>query len=111
MSTVKKFQRRKEDFTCMNCKVEIKGDGFTNHCPECFYSRHVDIFPGDRLEACRGSMMPIDIEVNKSMKYTIIHRCETCGEVSKDKFREKTDNFDGLLKVVEKVNKEKLKKI
>jgi hypothetical protein len=111
MSTVKRFQRKKEDFVCGNCTEKVKGDGFTNHCPKCFYSRHVDIFPGDRLEECNGMMEPIDIEAKKSMKYTIVHRCKTCGGTSKDAFREKTDNFDGLLQVVEKVNKEKLKKI
>ena len=111
MSTVKKFQKRKEDFVCVNCGAKVVGDGFTNHCPECFFSRHVDIFPGDRLEECGGAMEPVDVEVNKSMKYTIIHRCRTCGEISKDKFREKTDNFDGLLKIVEKINKEKIKKL
>ena len=111
MGNVKKFQRRIEDFVCQNCGKEVKGDGFTNHCPECFFSLHVDIFPGDRLEECHGKMEPVDIEVSKGGKYIIIHKCQKCGEVSRDKFREKTDNFDNLLKIVEKINKEKMKKI
>lgn len=111
MSNVKKFQKKVENFVCGNCNKEVIGDGFTNHCPECFFSRHVDIFPGDRLESCGGLMEPSDIEVSKGGKYVITHRCKKCSSESKDKFRVKTDNFDGFLKVVEKVNKEKEKKI
>ena len=40
-----KFKRKKENFVCENCGAEVKGDGFTNHCPKCLYSKHVDIFP------------------------------------------------------------------
>lgn len=111
MTNIKKFQKRKEDFVCQNCSKEITGDGFTNHCTECFFSLHVDIFPGDRLEECHGQMKPIDFEVSKKGKYIIIHKCQKCGEISKDKFREKTDDFDAFLKVVEEINKEKIKNI
>ena len=107
MGNVKKFQKRKENFICKNCKKSVKGDGFTNHCPECFFSKHVDIFPGDRLESCEGMMEPVDIEIGKKGKYLIIHKCLKCGEVSKDKFREGVDNFDTFLKVVQKINAKK----
>jgi len=107
MSNIKKFQKRKEDFVCLNCGAEVRGDGFTNHCPECFFSRHVDIFPGDRLEDCHGLMEPFDCEVSKGGKYIIFHKCLKCGEVSKDKFREGIDDFDEFIKVVEKINKKK----
>jgi len=111
MGTVKKFTRVIEDFICENCGEKIKGDGFTNHCPKCFYSKHVDIFPGDRLESCHGLMKPIDVEIGKSGKYIIIHKCEKCGEISKDKFREKTDDFDAFMKVIEKINEKKERRI
>ena len=26
----------------------MKGNGYTNHCPKCLWSKHVDINPGDR---------------------------------------------------------------
>ena len=111
MNVVKKFQKKVEDFECRNCGLKIKGDGFTNHCPKCYFSRHVDIFPGDRLESCGGLMEPVDINVSKGLKYIITHKCKKCGGESKDKYREKTDDFDMLLKVVEKINKEKEKRI
>jgi hypothetical protein len=107
MNVVKKFQKKVEDFECENCKKKIKGDGFTNHCPSCFFSRHVDIFPGDRLENCGGLMEPVEIEAAKGTRYIITHKCKKCGGESKDKFREETDNFDDFLKVVEKINKKK----
>ena len=111
MSNIKKFQKKVENFKCENCSKKVIGDGFTNHCTSCFYSRHVDIFPGDRLESCGGLMKPIDIEVTKGTRYIITHQCKKCAEVSKDKFREGTDNFDDFLKVVEKINKKKEKKV
>ncbi|HCR42265.1 TPA: hypothetical protein DIV45_02815, partial [Patescibacteria group bacterium] len=38
----KNFIRTKEDFTCENCGHRVKGSGYTNHCPKCLYSQHVD---------------------------------------------------------------------
>jgi hypothetical protein len=110
MNVVKKFQKKKEDFECGNCQLKIVGDGFTNHCPTCFFSRHVDIFPGDRLESCGELMEPVEIEAAKGTRYIITHRCKKCGGESKDKFREETDNFDDFLKIVGKINNEKEKK-
>ncbi len=107
MSIVKKFQKRKEDFICKNCRKKIIGDGFTNHCPECFYSLHIDIFPGDRLESCQGLMQMVDMEIGKGGKYIIIHQCQKCQKISRDKFREKVDNFENFLKIIEKINQEK----
>ena len=59
---MKRFSRRTEDFTCEHCGTKVKGNGYTNHCPQCLYSKHVDINPGDRLSDCGGLMEPIDIE-------------------------------------------------
>ncbi|MEK7158524.1 MAG: RNHCP domain-containing protein, partial [Patescibacteria group bacterium] len=42
------FQRRVEDFTCESCGAQVTGDGYTNHCPQCLVSKHVDVYPGDR---------------------------------------------------------------
>ncbi|MEK7061411.1 MAG: RNHCP domain-containing protein, partial [Patescibacteria group bacterium] len=45
MSFVKKI----EDFVCKVCGTKVKGTGYTNHCPNCLYSLHVDEeVPGDR---------------------------------------------------------------
>jgi hypothetical protein len=76
--TDKKFQRTIEDFTCEKCGAEVTGDGYTNHCPSCLHSKHVDVNPGDRAAACGGMMAPIGIE-QKSGGWVIKHRCVRCG--------------------------------
>ncbi len=107
MGNVKKFQKRKENFVCEKCGAKNIGDGFTNHCSKCFFSKHVDIFPGDRFESCGGLMEPYDIETSKGGKHIIIHKCLECGVTSRDRFREGVDNFDNFLEVVKKINKRK----
>ena len=78
MNQRKKFQKKVEDFTCGNCGFKVKGTGFTNHCPKCLYSKHVDINPGDRKEACQGLMKPVSLE-SKGDKEIILHKCIKCG--------------------------------
>lgn len=73
-----KFIKNKEDFVCLNCRQEVSGDGYTNHCPACLWSRHVDVFPGDRKENCWGLMEPIQLE-RKGNGFIIVHRCLNCG--------------------------------
>lgn len=80
----KKFQKRKENFFCEHCKKLIEGNGYTNHCPYCLWSKHVDINPGDRLESCRGMMKPIKVEI-KGKDFIITHQCIKCGYKKKNK--------------------------
>jgi rubrerythrin len=75
---VKYFQKIIEDFVCENCGHEVIGNGYTNHCPKCLVSKHVDIFPGDRLEECQGLMDPVALDT-KDGQYRITHRCRVCG--------------------------------
>ena len=70
----KKFQRTKEDFTCEKCNLVVNGSGYTNHCPRCLWSKHVDVNPGDRQATCQGFMEPMGVEL-KGGEYTILHRC------------------------------------
>ena len=72
------FIRKKEDFTCEYCGTHNKGNGYTNHCSVCLYSKHVDIEPGDRLNTCRALMKPIAVVYENNDKY-IRHRCIACG--------------------------------
>ena len=58
---MKMFQKNVEDFVCGNCGGEVVGNGYTNHCPKCLWSKHVDINPGDRAEKCGGMMKPISV--------------------------------------------------
>lgn len=95
MMTSKKFQRTKEDFLCGKCGFFVRGSGYTNHCPQCLWSKHVDVNPGDRRATCLGLMEPVGVEV-KGGEYTIFHRCTQCGFEKKNK-ASKEDNFDVLL--------------
>ncbi len=93
----KKFQRNIEDFTCGKCGLFVKGNGYTNHCPECLWSQHVDINPGDRAEKCQGLMEPIGFGI-KQRAYILFHQCTICGIIKKNK-ASKDDNFDAILKL------------
>jgi rubrerythrin len=92
-----KFRRKIEDFVCENCGTNVKGSGYTNHCPECLWSKHVDVSPGDRLEKCGGLMEPVSIEV-KGGEYTIFYRCTKCG-IKKPNKSAQEDNFEVILKL------------
>jgi rubrerythrin len=100
MLGIKKFFRKKEDFICQNCNFKVKGTGYTNHCPECLFSQHVDNNPGDRQNQCHGLMKPIDLEI-KNGKYHIIHQCQKCGIKKKNK-SSKNDDFNKLINVSKK---------
>jgi len=71
------FKRNKEDFVCEHCGHNMVGDGYTNHCGTCLWSKHVDIDPGDREATCGGIMEPWDIEP-KASGFRVIHRCQVC---------------------------------
>lgn len=45
---MKHFTKTVEDFICAHCGTHVRGNGYTNHCPECLWSKHVDNNPGDR---------------------------------------------------------------
>lgn len=73
------MKRTIEDFTCELCGELVKGNGYTNHCPACLWSKHVDNVPGDRLVECGGMMKPVGVEVNRGEIDRIIHKCQKCG--------------------------------
>ena len=95
-----KFQRRIEDFRCENCGTQVVGNGFTNHCPKCLWSKHVDINPGDRSELCGGMMEPIGVE-SKADGYRILFRCTRCSEERWNKTAPE-DDFEVLLQVAKR---------
>ncbi len=98
---MKHFIRKKEDFICQTCGTFVKGNGYTNHCPNCLWSKHVDReIPGDRACLCQGLMEPVSIDF-KNGKYSLLHRCIKCGKLSKNKIEE-NDNFEAVLKLVKK---------
>ncbi|MDR1494640.1 MAG: RNHCP domain-containing protein [Rickettsiales bacterium] len=93
---MKKFRKNVEDFVCENCGQFVKGNGFTNHCPNCLYSKHVDINPGDRACSCRGMMRPISL-VQRSGGFVVLQECVKCHFQRNNKVLE-TDNLEKLIK-------------
>ena len=84
------FTRTVEDFTCEHCGAEVVGDGYTNHCPTCLWSKHVDVSPGDRAAACGGMMEPIEIMQN-GRDFLVLHKCVACSYIKKNKLARNDD--------------------
>jgi hypothetical protein len=86
----RQFQRRTEDFTCEHCGAAVTGTGYTNHCPQCLTSKHVDIHPGDRMAACGGLMRPTGFE-QRHGAWFVIQQCERCGHTRPNKLQSDTE--------------------
>lgn len=94
---MKQFTRTREDFICEHCGAKVRGNGYTNHCPHCLYSKHVDINPGDRSADCGGLMEPVGLEL-KEGKYILVQRCVKCGFVRRNKVVD-ADDFNAVLEL------------
>lgn len=96
---MKKFKMIDEEFICENCGEEIQKLNYTarDHCPYCLYSKHVDIFPGDRSNTCMGLMKPVGIEKYKNT-YKIIYKCSKCKQIHKN-IMANDDNYDLIVKL------------
>lgn len=103
---IKKFTKNDNSFVCENCGAKVEKLGYTSrdHCPNCLVSKHVDIFPGDRQNTCKGLMTPVGIKVLKD-GYTIEYVCSKCGEHHNNKSAT-DDNFETILKVMNKTYKQ-----
>lgn len=90
---------RDEAFVCEHCHQMVQKLNYTarDHCPHCLYSKHVDIFPGDRKNECQGLLKPIGIEKFKDT-YKIIYQCETCGQTHKN-IMAKDDTMDKIIEL------------
>ncbi len=98
---VMSFVRNVEDFVCGNCGTAVKGNGYTNHCPNCLFSKHVDIEPGDRAQECGGLMEPIRVEGSTGKGYQIRQRCTRCRHEFRVRAAE-NDNVDVLVSLAGK---------
>lgn len=96
----RKFHRQVEDFTCEHCGRAVEGDGYTNHCPHCLWSKHVDVFPGDRAQECDGLMEPVAL-AGSPPQARVLHRCVRCGHEKWNRVSRK-DDFDVLLSLAER---------
>ena len=97
-----------DPFECANCGAEVGPlvhGGQRNHCPVCLCSQHVDgPVPGDRAADCAGIMRPVAVERSSKKGWVIIHRCERCGALRRNKAAEDSeqpDSFDELLRLAE----------
>ena len=97
MTFTKKFIRKIEDFICEVCGTKVRGSGYTDHCPSCLWSKHVDISPGDRQEICQGLMEPVGVLQEKG-QYRIVYYCQKCGTQKVNNAQAK-DNFEQILKL------------
>lgn len=96
---MKKFNMIDEEFVCENCGKNISKLNYTarDHCPHCLYSKHVDVFPGDRANGCMGLMKPIGIEKFKNT-YKIVYKCSKCNQIHKNVMAN-DDNYDLIVKL------------
>ncbi len=83
----KQFTKVDEDFICEMCGAHVHGNGYTNHCPECLTSKHVDIMPGDRACECAGLMPAIGLET-KNGEFVLVQKCQKCGHMRRNKIWE-----------------------
>ncbi len=78
-------QTEDEGFVCCHCGWRVardaQGTRNRNHCPQCLWSRHLDVQPGDRAAACGGAMKPVAVSARDDGEWSIVHRCEQCGAV------------------------------
>ena len=84
---VKRFIKNDDSFICAHCGKEVLPLGYTsrNHCPFCLWSLHVDINPGDRSNPCGGALEPVSAVPDPKRGYIIVHRCQKCGELRRNK--------------------------
>lgn len=79
-----RFIKNKEDFLCEKCGANVSGSGYTNHCPKCLWSKHVDVYPGDRGDPCGGLMEPTSL-LKRGEDFIINHHCLSCGHEKTNK--------------------------
>ncbi len=95
----RKDPQQEKQFRCQNCGLlvstdpELAGVNNRNHCPNCLWSRHVDLNKaGDRKATCHARMQPVGLTVKQTGKkfcgsgvsgeLMLIHRCSACGKIS-----------------------------
>ena len=93
-------------FTCEKCGADVLrllSGSYRNHCPICFYSKHVDNEPGDRANECGGLMAPIGTRLH-TKGAQILHKCVECGferyNLITDDSRQ-PDDYDLFLRIMQ----------
>ena len=59
--------------------------------------------PGDRANECKGLLRPIKVELSSKKGYVIVHRCEKCGAVVRNRAandaKDQPDDISLLIKL------------
>lgn len=76
----------------------MNGSGYTDHCPNCLWSKHVDVNPGDRASKCNGMMRPLKVEHDRNW-FAIDYVCVKCRMRKKVRAAE-NDNKELLFKLL-----------
>lgn len=99
------FVKNDNSFICLNCGSQVEKLGYTSrdHCNKCLYSVHVDVFPGDRLNECKGLLKPINVVTIKN-KTQIEYVCTKCGKSVRN-IVASDDNEQEILKIVKEYAK------
>ena len=100
------FVKNDNEFNCINCGKRIEKLKYTSrdHCNSCLYSLHVDVFPGDRANECKGILVPINVIQTSKKGQVIIYRCSKCG-VEVRNIVAQDDDRETIYKIVEKYSK------
>jgi hypothetical protein len=67
----KRFQKTVEDFVCEHCGHPVAGNGYTNHCSQCLWSKHVDDNSGICVESSFYKILVGNLSIEMvSLKYS-----------------------------------------
>lgn len=94
-------------FRCIICLKEVfplDNGSYRNHCPFCLMSLHVDCKPGDRMNGCKGLMLPISLVFKRKKGWQIVHKCLKCGEEHANKIAENCTQPDDLNLLIKLMN-------
>ncbi len=82
MDNAKNETETPQPFVCANCNHVVTpfSIGNRNHCPNCLFSLHTDIFPGDNANACHGLMQPVGTLQTEEGVMLVVHKCHNCGK-------------------------------
>ena len=94
------FVKNDAGFVCHHCGREVGPLSYSSrdHCPYCLHSLHVDIYPGDRSNECRGDLKPIGVELSGKKGMVILYRCQKCGQLHKN-VSARDDDYDKLVRL------------
>lgn len=97
------FVKKDESFVCKNCGKKVEKLNYTSrdHCNYCLHSIHIDIEPGDRLNECKGLLVPVNVLETSKKGKVIIYRCNKCGDEIRN-IVANDDNEDEIFNVIKR---------